>query len=157
MPASPLRKLLVGLGALAGVAAAGAAVGRRISSHEQGTPASNPLPPCPDGARNCYRATRSFGLPAADVYAALERAARSNPGFLTGRLVSLRKDGLSFDAVYAVGPFKDDLRVVVHGDELGSVAHVRSTTRGRGWWDLGVNRRRAEALFDAAGYHLQGA
>ncbi|HYG68899.1 MAG TPA: DUF1499 domain-containing protein, partial [Anaeromyxobacteraceae bacterium] len=100
---------------------------------------------------------RSFGLPAADVYGALERAARRNPGTLTGRLVSLRKDGLSFHAVYAVGPFKDDLRCVVHGDELGSVAHVKSTTRAAGWWDLGVNRRRVDALFEAAAYHLQGA
>lgn len=153
---SLLRKTLVGLGALAGAAAAGGVVGRRISSRESGTPASNPLPPCPDGLLNCYRATRTFGLPAADVLTAAERAARSNPGLLTGRLLSLRKDGLSFHAVYSVGAFKDDLRVVVQGDELGSVAHVRSASRVPGW-DLGVNQRRVEALFEAAGYHLQGA
>jgi hypothetical protein len=156
MASSPLRKALVGLGALAGLAAAGSAVGRRISSREDGTPASNPLPPCPEGALNCYRATRSYGLPAPDVYAALERAARRGPGRLTGHLVSLRKDGLAFHAVFAVGPFRDDLRVVVRGDELGSVAHVRSASRVAGW-DLGVHRRRVRALFDMAAYHLQGA
>lgn len=153
----PFRKLLVGLGAVAGVAAAGRVVGRRISSREAGAPASNPLPPCPDGVLNCTRATRSFGLPAAAVFAALERAARGNPGFLTGHLVSLRKDGLSFHAVYALGPFRDDLRCVVQGDELGSVAHVRSAARAAGWWDFGVNGRRVDALFDDAAYHLQGA
>jgi hypothetical protein len=156
MTSSPLRRVLVGLGALAGVAAAGTAVGRRISSREEGAPASNPLPPCPDGARNCYRATRSFGLPAADVFAAAERAARRGPGRFTGRLLTLRKSGLSFHAVYRVGPFNDDLRLVVQGDELGSVAHVRSASRVPGW-DLGVHRRRVEGLFDAMGYYLQGA
>lgn len=156
MASSSVRKLLVGLGALAGLAAAGAAAGRRLSSREEGAPASNPLPPCPEGALNCYRATRSYGLPASDVFAAAERAARQGPGRLTGHLVSLRRDGLSFHAVYAVGPFKDDLLFVVRGDELGSVAHVRSASRVPGW-DLGVHRRRVSALFDAAAYHLQGA
>jgi uncharacterized protein (DUF1499 family) len=156
MPDSPARKLLVGLGALVGLTAAGVGLGRRLSSREEGVPASNPLPPCPEKALNCYRTTRSYGLPAADVFRAAERAARSGPGRLTGRLVSLRKDGLSLHAVYAVGPFRDDLRLVVHGDELGSVLHVRSASRAAGW-DLGVQRRRVEGLFDAIGYHLQGA
>ena len=151
-----MRKLLIGLGTLLGLTAAGRAVGRRISSREEGTPASNPLPPCPDKALNCYRATRSFGLPAADVFAAAERAARRSPGLFTGRLETLRKDGLSFHAVYRLGPFNDDLRLVVQGDELGSVVHVRSASRVPGW-DLGVHRRRIEHLFDAIGYHLQGA
>ena len=151
-----MRKLLIGLGALVGLTAAGVGVGRRLSSQETGTPASNPLPPCPDGSRNCFRATRAFGLPASDVFAAVERAARRNPGRLTGRLVTLRRDGLSFHAVYRVGPFNDDLHLVVQGDELGSVAHVRSASRVPGW-DLGVHHRRVKALFDAADYHLQGA
>jgi hypothetical protein len=151
-----MRKSLLGLGALVGLTAAGVGVGRRLSSREEGTPASNPLPPCPPRGRHCYRATRSYGLPAADVYRAAERAARQSPGALTGRLLTLRKNGLSFHATYAVGPLNDDLDLVVHGDELGSVMHVRSASRVGGW-DFGVNRRRVEALLDAVGYHLQGA
>ena len=42
--------------------------------------------------------------------------------------------------------FVDDLELVA--DEEGGLVHVRSASR-RGWSDLGVNRRRVEALHEA--------
>ena len=153
---TPMRKLLLGLGALGGLAAAGTAA-RRIAGRPDTAPSTNPLPSCPEGVPNCYRATRHFGLPSADVYQAAERAARHAPGALTGSLVGIKRDGLSFRARYAVGPlFKDELRVVVEGDELGSTLHVRSASDTPGW-DAGVNRRRVEGLFDAMQRYLLGA
>jgi uncharacterized protein (DUF1499 family) len=50
--------------------------------------------------------------------------------------------------------FVDDVEFRI--DEVAGVIHVRSASR-KGYWDLGVNRRRVEAIREAFGNVMQGA
>ncbi len=147
-----MKKLLTGLTALLGLGAVGFVASRAMGSRPNGAAPDNPLPPCPD-VPNCFRTSRSYGRPAAEVYEAAAEAVRAHHGLITGRAAHVKKDGLRLDAVFSTGPFRDDLSLVVTGDALGSVLHLRSAARvGNG--DLGINRARAESLLDAIGERL---
>ena len=140
-------KLLSRLGILAGLTGAGIAISRAIGSTDEATSA-NPLPPCPDDMLNCFRASRPFGASTEVIGRAIDRAVRGHAHVLTGRPVEIRRDGLRLDAVFQIGPLKDDVTLVAEGDSLGSVVHLRSASRvGRS--DMGLNRLRAKVLFDA--------
>ena len=147
-----MKKLLTTLTALLGLGAVGFVASRALGSRPNGATADNPLPACPD-VPNCYRTSRAYGLPAADAYQAAVEAIRNHQGLITGKVDHLKKDGLRLDAVFSTGPFQDDLSLVVTGDALGSVVHMRSAAR-IGASDLGVNRARAEAILDAIGTRL---
>ena len=144
-----MRKLLTSLGLLAGVAGAGLVLNRSLGSTDE-APTANPLPACPDGVPNCYRASRAYGFPTDVVVQAADRAVRNHKSLLTGTPSQIRRNGLGLDVVYSIGPLKDDVKLVIEGDSLGSTVHIRSSSRvGRG--DFGVNRRRAQALLNAIG------
>lgn len=107
----------------------------------------NPLPRCP-GTPNCHRESRAYDRPPQALFDAALAAVRDLDGLTIGRAEEIERNGLSLHAPFKVFVFTDDLdlRVTPHGK--GSVLHVRSASRvGHG--DLGTNRRRVKALFDA--------
>lgn len=147
-----MKKLLTTLTAILGLGAVGVLATRALGSRPDGASPDHPLPACPD-VPNCYRTSRSYGLPAHEAYQAAVQAINNHQGLITGRVDHLRKDGLRLDAVFRTGPFQDDLSLVVTGDSLGSVVHLRSAARlGRS--DIGINRVRAEAILDAISARL---
>lgn len=109
----------------------------------------NPLPRCP-GTPNCYRESRAYDRPPQALFDAALAAVRDLDGLTIGRAEEIERDGLGLHAPFKVFVFTDDLdlRVERHGD--GAVLHVRSASRV-GKSDLGTNRRRVNALFDALG------
>jgi uncharacterized protein (DUF1499 family) len=107
----------------------------------------NPLPRCP-GTPNCHRESRAYDRTPQALFDAALAAVRDLDGLTIGRAEEIERDGLGLHASFEVFVFTDDLdlRVAPHG--RGAVLHVRSASRvGKG--DLGVNRRRVRALFDA--------
>ncbi len=109
----------------------------------------NPLPRCPL-TPNCARESRPFARPPEALFADAVAALRTLGGLTTGWAREIRReaDGRGLHVTFRVLVFTDDLhlRVEPHGD--GSVLHVRSASR-LGASDLGANRRRVRALFDA--------
>jgi uncharacterized protein (DUF1499 family) len=107
----------------------------------------NPLPACPSSP-NCHRESRAYERPPQDLFRAALAAVRDLSGLTIGRATEIERDALGLHASFRVFVFTDDLdlRVAPHGG--GSVLHVRSASRvGRS--DLGTNRRRVRALFEA--------
>jgi uncharacterized protein (DUF1499 family) len=72
--------------------------------------------------------------------ARLRRAVRA---MARGRIVADQGAYLRAEFHSRLFGFVDDLELVV--DEAAGIVHVRSAAR-TGYWDLGVNRRRVEAL-----------
>lgn len=107
----------------------------------------NPLPRCP-GTPNCYRTSEAFDLSPQALFDAALAAVRELDGLTIGQAEEIERDGLGLHAPFEVFVFTDDLdlRVERHGN--GAVLHVRSASRV-GKSDLGVNKRRVRALFDA--------
>lgn len=110
------------------------------------------LPPCPQSP-SCVSSQswspdrRVAPLPfAGDPEEALDRLAALIEAEPHARVVERR--GILLQAEYRsrLLGFTDDLTLLV--DEAAGVIHVRSASR-RGWSDLGVNRRRVEALREA--------
>ena len=111
------------------------------------------LPPCPSSP-NCVSsrdpdpARRVDPIPftgtAADARKGIETVVRSFP-----RAVVVDSSGMVVRAEFRsrLG-FVDD--VVFRIDDAAGVIHVRSASR-TGYWDLGVNRRRVEAIREAFG------
>ncbi|MEM1044073.1 MAG: DUF1499 domain-containing protein [Bacteroidota bacterium] len=110
---------------------------------------TNPLPPC-GVPTNCTRETRPFDRDPEVLFAAALEAVRAVRGLTIGSAKSVEQDadGLGFHAVFSTGLFTDDLHLRVEPHQNGAVLHVRSASRV-GLGDLGVNRRRVRALFDA--------
>jgi len=111
------------------------------------------LDPCPQSP-NCVSSQAwspnqkvppfTFAGTAADALAALEALIEADPA----ATIVERRSGIYLRAEYRsrwLG-FTDDLELLA--DEEAGVIHVRSASR-RGWSDLGVNRRRVEALHRA--------
>ena len=111
------------------------------------------LPPCPSSP-NCVSsrdpdpARRVDPIPftgtAADAREGIETVVRSFP-----RAVVVDSSGMVVRAEFRsrLG-FVDDVEFRI--DEAAGVIHVRSASR-TGYWDLGVNRRRVEAIREAFG------
>jgi len=111
------------------------------------------LPPCPSSP-NCVSsgdpdpARRVDPIPfrgtAEEARAALETVVRSFP-----RATIAASSGIGIRAEFRsrLG-FVDDVEFRI--DEAAGVIHVRSASR-KGYWDLGVNRRRVEAIREAFG------
>ncbi|MDX1530341.1 MAG: DUF1499 domain-containing protein [Rhodothermales bacterium] len=111
-------------------------------------PAESPLAPC-GPTPNCYRVSRTFAGPPDTVFAEAEQAVRDLGGLTVGRATVLERNGQrELHATFRVLFFTDDLHLRVDPDGPGSVLHVRSASR-TGRSDLGVNRRRVEALLRA--------
>lgn len=109
----------------------------------------NPLPPCP-ATPNCHRESRSFPHPPAALFADALRCVRELSGFTIGHAVEIERapDRLGLHATFKIFLFTDDLDLLVAPDGTGAALHVRSASRVGGG-DLGTNRRRVRALFDA--------
>lgn len=110
-----------------------------------------PLAPCPAGIRSCVYEQRVVRQAPADLLDAAEAAARDIGSLRVGRAESVeRVEAHRSRVVYRVVLFRDDLDLAVTPHEDGAVLHVRSESRtGRG--DLGVNRRRVNALLGRLG------
>lgn len=111
----------------------------------------NPLPPC-RYATNCLRESRHFTRSPKTLYADAIAAVRELGGPTIGWAREIRReaDGRGLHVICRVFVFTDDLHLRVEPQDDGAVLHVRSASRvGRG--DLGINRRRVRALFDALG------
>lgn len=116
---------------------------------------ANPLPSCPNSP-NCYRTSRSFSGAPEIVIKAAETAIRAHRGLLSGVAETVSADASGIEAVFRIGPFKDDLTVAVESLAGGSTAlHIRSKSRV-GSYDYGVNRRRVRALLKAIEAELVG-
>lgn len=113
------------------------------------SPASNPLPPCPDSP-NCERTTRIYTVDPDMLFEATQSAlAQLNPVELTVESANRRSH-----AVYRVAlVFKDDVDVAVSPHEKGSALHIRSASR-IGHNDFGVNERRVRRFFRTLSQHL---
>jgi uncharacterized protein (DUF1499 family) len=110
------------------------------------------LAPCPQSP-NCVSSQAwdpdqqvppfTFAGTADDALAALEALIEADPA----ATIVERRSGLYVRAEYRsrVFGFVDDLELLA--DEEGGLIHVRSASR-RGWYDLGVNRRRVEGLHE---------
>jgi len=115
------------------------------------------LPPCP-ASPNCVSsrdpdpARRVAPIPftgtAAEAREGIETAVRSFP-----RAVVVDSSGMLVRAEFRsrLG-FVDDVDFRI--DEAAGVIHVRSASR-TGYWDLGVNRRRVEAIREAFGNAME--
>jgi len=111
------------------------------------------LPPCPSSP-NCVSSGDPdpdrrvdpipFGGTAVEAREALETALRSLP-----RATIVASSGIGIRAEFRTRMgFVDDVEFRI--DEAAGVIHVRSASR-KGYWDLGVNRRRVEAIREAFG------
>ena len=106
---------------------------------------ANPRPPRPN-LPNCYRTRRTFPVAQVIVIKAAETAIRAHRGLLSGVAETVSADASGIEAVFRIGPFKDDLSVAFESLADGTTAlHIRSKSR-RGHFDYGVNRRRIRAV-----------
>ncbi len=113
-------------------------------------PDASPLPTCP-GTPNCHRASRRFDRAPDELLGDVERAIRVLIGLTIGRAERVERVGDGrLRAIFRVLRFRDDLDAAVEPDGDGAVLHLRSASR-TGHSDLGVNRRRVEALLRALG------
>jgi uncharacterized protein (DUF1499 family) len=111
------------------------------------------LPPCPSSP-NCVSSgdpdptRRVDPIPfrgiAAEAREVLETVVRSLP---RSKVVASSGNIVSAEFRTRLG-FVDDVEFRI--DEAAGVIHVRSASR-KGYWDLGVNRRRVEAIREAIG------
>jgi uncharacterized protein (DUF1499 family) len=110
-----------------------------------------PLAPCPAGIRSCVYEQRVVRQAPADLLEAAEVALREVRSLRFGYAESVERVAPErAHAVFRVLLFRDDVEVAVTPHEYGAVLHVRSASRtGRG--DLGVNRRRVNALLTRLG------
>jgi uncharacterized protein (DUF1499 family) len=111
-------------------------------------PPESPLPPCP-ATPNCYRESRTFDRPPAQLFTDALACLRELSGLTIGHAVEIERDGerLSLHATFKVLVFTDDFDLRVTRHDGGAVVHVRSASRvGAG--DLGTNRRRVRAFLD---------
>ncbi len=109
---------------------------------------ANPLPPCPSSP-NCVRLARVFAADADALFASARAALEAlSPHTVTGD-----PSARSLDAVFRVGPFKDDLAIRVTPQAGGSALHLRSAGR-TGYSDFGVNGRRVRRFLEALGERL---
>lgn len=140
------RTVLWGAAALLGAGAVGAAA-TALHSRPDTTATGSPLPSCPD-VPNCAHASRLFEAEPEQVMRAAERAVRAHNAFWTGRAVRVSTPNGGLSATFQVGPFEDDLQMATSSEPSGLTRlYARSLSRvGRG--DLGVNRRRVQALLD---------
>ena len=116
---------------------------------------ANPLPPCPNSP-NCYRTSRTFSGAPEIVLDVAEKSVRALGGLFSGTAESVSVYASGIEAVFRIGPFKDDLSVAVEPLQDGSTAlHIRSKSRV-GSYDYGVNRRRVRALLKAIEAELVG-
>jgi uncharacterized protein (DUF1499 family) len=115
------------------------------------------LPPCPSSP-NCVSsgdpdpARRVDPIPfrgtAEEAREALETALRSLP-----RATIVASSGIGIRAEFRTRlGFVDDVEFRI--DEAAGVIHVRSASR-KGYWDLGVNRRRVETIREAFGTMME--
>jgi len=106
---------------------------------------ANPLPPCPNSP-NCCRTSRTFSVAPEIVLGVAEKAVRAHRGLFSGAAESVSVNASGIEAVFRIGPFKDDLSVAFESLADGTTAlHMRSKSR-RGHFDYGVNRRRIRAV-----------
>jgi uncharacterized protein (DUF1499 family) len=114
-------------------------------------PGDSDLPPCPSSP-NCVSSRDPdparrvdpipFLGPAEEAREALETVLRSQP-----RATIVASSGIVVRAEFRTRlGFVDDVEFRI--DEAAREIHVRSASR-KGYWDLGVNRRRVEAIRDA--------
>jgi uncharacterized protein (DUF1499 family) len=97
---------------------------------------------------NCYRESQAFDRAPQALFDAALAAVRDLDGLTIGRATEIERNGLGLHAPFKVFIFTDDLDLRVEHHGSGAVLHVRSASRvGRS--DLGTNRRRVRALFDA--------
>lgn len=150
--AIPIKSLLLGgVGGIAGLLVLSMAVQGVMSQKRPDTLGlvDGRLRPCPPGSRNCVcseagspGSIEPFAL-AVDAHTALERIAveiRSTP---RTRVITEEQDYLHAEYTSLIFRFVDDVEFRV--DPRARLMHVRSASRvGKG--DLGVNRKRIEAL-----------
>jgi len=115
------------------------------------------LPPCPSSpncvsSRDPDRAHRVDPIPfrgaEEEAREALETALRSLP-----RATIVASSGIVIRAEFRTRlGFVDDVEFRI--DEAAGAIHVRSASR-KGYWDLGVNRRRVEAIREAFGNAME--
>lgn len=144
-----LRPLL----ALGGLGAAVLAASRTLSSTpEEGSPKGH-LPAPPKGVPRA-RLSRTYEASPEALRRAAEAALWQGGDLLTGRLVRLTPTERGVQAVFQVGPFRDDLAFAVEpGPGGGAVLHVQSASRlGRSDW--GVNALRVRRMLVALETHL---
>jgi uncharacterized protein (DUF1499 family) len=118
--------------------------------------AASMLPPCPDRP-NCVssKATRPAQKVAPFAFSGPPEAAQMKLMRIieqdrSATVVDARQGWIAAEFRSRFAGFIDDVRFEV--DASASVFHVQSASRS-GYWDLGVNRRRVEALrakFDAS-------
>ena len=90
------------------------------------------------------------------VLGVAEKAGRAHRGLFSGAAESASVNASCIEAVFRIGPFKDDLTVAVERLKDGATAlHIRSKSRV-GSYDCGVNRRRIRALLKAIAADLVG-
>lgn len=111
------------------------------------------LPPCPDSP-NCVSSLsedpRRFVAPLrleGDPQEGWARLVERVAALPRTRIVRRTDRSLDAECRSALFGFVDDLALRL--DAEAGVAHVRSASR-TGYWDLGVNRRRVEALREAS-------
>ncbi|WP_457653675.1 DUF1499 domain-containing protein [Rhodocaloribacter sp.] len=104
---------------------------------------ANPLPPCPSSP-NCVRLSRLHAVDADTLFA----SARAALDALSPLSVVGDPAARSLDAVFRVGPFKDDVAIRVTREGDGSALHLRSAGRV-GYSDFGVNGRRVRRFLEA--------
>ena len=115
----------------------------------------NPLPACRNSL-NCYRTSRTFSAAPEIVLGVAEKAIRAYSGLFSDVAKAVSVDASGIEAVFRIGPFKDDLTVAVERLKDGATAlHIRSKSRV-GSYDCGVNRRRIRALLKAIAADLVG-
>lgn len=147
------RPLIVGLAAMAGLAVAGVVTSRTLGSRPDGVGSDGPLAPCGD-ATNCYRTRRVVPAPPDATLDAAETALREHASWFTGQAVSVRRTPEGLRAVFKAGPFRDDVTLAAEPAPGGATLYLRSASR-TGESDLGVNRRRGEAILDAVTARLR--
>ncbi len=147
-----MRKPLRLLAALALTGAGLVLVSRAMTTNRADFPSdegfANPLPPCPSSP-NCVRLTRFFSTDAGTLFP----SARTAPEALSPLTVAEDRAARSLDAVFRVGPFKDDAAIRVTPQSGGSALHLRSAGRA-GYSDFGVNGRRVRRFLEALAERL---
>ncbi|WP_456429418.1 DUF1499 domain-containing protein [Rhodocaloribacter sp.] len=147
-----MRKPLRLLTALALTGAGLVLVSRAMTTNRADFPSDegfdNPLPPCPSSP-NCVRLTRFFPIDAETLFF----AARGALDACSPLAVAEDRAARSLDAVFRVGPFKDDVAIRVTPQAGGSALHLRSASR-TGYSDFGVNGRRVRRFLEALAERL---
>jgi len=115
---------------------------RSTDFNEMMQSSDNPLPKCSDSP-NCVRISLPRAQPTSRIYfLATQTVENLQPVELTASSTDL-----TINAVFEIPVFgfRDDLQMIIEGEDRNHVLHIRSSSR-TGYSDMGVNRRRIQKI-----------